>query len=326
MLREASESARSRSDRTAPVCLDVGAVRFEPNTLIDAPGRVRGLGDDHPAVTAVGRSPPCGYAEQMGSETAPPVVHVGEDVLVAAGVAASNDPETRDQHAVGEAAEIRRDVKVGNGALRFASRSNKSGVCVGPRVPCPLVLRDGKRAILLPIVAGQAPDAEAVRSHRLMRQGGRHEHFVNFEIELVGRPSARLIRHSRQADRDPRGDWKRRTEDLHPALCIVSSGRIGHQDEITPVIGRICRRPDDEMIAAIVHARAGEGKHRDISTPTDVETAHIAIVNRASAIRRPVADGSPDHSVYATAPALICSSSWASSSTSSEAGFSRVSW
>ena len=131
------------------------------------------------------------------AETAPPVIRVGEDVLVAGSLAASNDPEARDQHPVGEGAEIRPGVTVGDGALRFGSRSSESAVRVGFPIPCPRVLRHGERHVLLPVVAGQAPDADAVRSSRLTRQRRRHENILDFEIELEGRPGATVVRQSR---------------------------------------------------------------------------------------------------------------------------------
>src|SRR5215472_5893070 len=100
----------------------------------------------------------------MGRETALPEVRVGEDVLVAGGLAAANDPEARDERAVGERPEIRSVVAVGDGALRFGLPPSEGGVPVPVLVSGPLVLGDGERDVLLPVVAGKAPNGEAVRS------------------------------------------------------------------------------------------------------------------------------------------------------------------
>jgi hypothetical protein len=91
------------------------------------------------------------------------------------------------------------------------------------------------------------------------------------ELDSVSAPRPGVNRHPPEADRDPAGGGEGRTEDGHPAVGIV--GRVGFPDEdaVPPVEPRVQRRPDDQVIAEIRHARAGELVHRDVGGPPDVE-------------------------------------------------------
>src|SRR3954452_15769624 len=89
------------ANASVAVRLDAGGNRVEADAAIDAPGGIRGFGDDYPAVAAVAGGPACRDTEQVGREAATPVPSVGADPLIPRIGSAADDAEERGELAVG---------------------------------------------------------------------------------------------------------------------------------------------------------------------------------------------------------------------------------
>ena len=103
---------------TSAVRLGVAGVWLEPKAAVDTAGRVRGLGDDNPAVAATLGGPLCGNAEEVGSQPAASVLVVGADALVTRRATAPDDAQVGDESVVRERAEGGSDVPPGERTSR----------------------------------------------------------------------------------------------------------------------------------------------------------------------------------------------------------------
>jgi len=115
--------------RRLAVRLDVAGVWLEPKAAVDAACRVRGLGDDDPAVAGTIGGPLCGDAEKVGSQPAPPVLVLGADALITRCAAAPDNAQVCDECVAGERTE-------GGSYVPLGQRTSRIRLCLGKSLGC----------------------------------------------------------------------------------------------------------------------------------------------------------------------------------------------
>jgi YggT family protein len=144
-----------------------------------------------------------------------------------------------------------------------------------------LVLRHRQVDDLVPVVvASERSHRIAIREWGLARGRLGRKHVVELELEARRRPQARLLRHAGKADGDRGGSRERAVEGLDPSLRVVDSLRIGHEDAIAPVEGRVVRCADDQVIAVILDRRSGVFEDGEIGGPAERQLPHRRDANR----------------------------------------------
>jgi hypothetical protein len=133
------------------------------------------------------------------------------------------------------------------------------------------ILVDREPDRLFPVGPAQLPDLVAVRKRRLPGQLGRCENLDELELDSVHAPRRRVRRHPAEPDGGPAGGGEGLPEDTEPAAGVV--GRVGFPDEdaVPPVVRRAQGRPHDEVVAAILDARARELVNGEVGGPPVVE-------------------------------------------------------
>src|ERR1019366_7511580 len=114
------------------VRLGVAGVWLEAKAAVDATCRVRGLGDDDPAVAATLGGPLCGDAEQVGGQPAAPGLIVGAEAPVTSRSAAADDAQVGNECVARERAETGSDVPLGQRPSCLRLRLGES--LIGPRI------------------------------------------------------------------------------------------------------------------------------------------------------------------------------------------------